>query len=42
MDLIVYESIFDYCEVIDFLVSVDVVNNAVEVLLAGVGMNFPA
>ncbi len=27
---------------IDFLVSVDVVNNAVEVLLAGVSVDFPA
>ncbi len=35
-------SIFDYGKVVDLLVSVDVVNNAAKVLLARIGVKFPA
>lgn len=35
-------SIFDNGEVVDLLVSVDVVNNAAQVLLAGISMDSPA
>lgn len=40
--LMMIESFFNDGEVIDFLVAIDVINNAAEILLTLVGMNFPA